>query len=155
MFVSPTKGRMSLSELVQDILGYINHDPQAEYQLVIGSDSHTGVGTHIVTAVIIRRMGKGARYFYRHTYHEVIRSLRQKLYYETAISIEVVQSLREQLEQSDAGQLNIEIHIDAGYVGPTRDLIKEIVGMVVANGFSAKVKPHSYAASSVADRHSK
>ncbi|HSL92979.1 MAG TPA: ribonuclease H-like YkuK family protein [Bacillota bacterium] len=155
MFVSPTKGTMSLQDMVADIISYINYDPYAEYQLVIGSDSHNGVGTHIVTAVIIRRLGKGARYFYRHTHHEIIRSLRQKLYYETAISLEVVQTLREQLEQDGVGQLNIEIHIDAGYVGPTRELIKEIVGMVVASGLSAKVKPHSFAASSVADRHSK
>ncbi|HSL93239.1 MAG TPA: ribonuclease H-like YkuK family protein [Bacillota bacterium] len=155
MFVSPTKGRMSLEDMVADILSYINYDQYAEYQLVIGSDSHNGAGTHIVTAIIIRRIGKGARYFYRHTYHEIIRSLRQKLYYETAISLEVVQTLREQLEQDGAGHLNIEIHIDAGYVGPTRELIKEIVGMVVANGLSAKVKPYSFAASSVADRHSK
>lgn len=155
MFVSPTRGQMSLEQMVTDILSYIHYDPHAEYQLVIGSDSHNGDGTHIVTAVIIRRLGKGARYFYRHTYHEIIRSLRQKLYYETAISLEVVQLLREQLEQDGVRPLNIEIHIDAGYVGPTRQLIKEIVGMVVANGLSVRVKPHSYAASSVADRHSK
>ena len=155
MFSSPTKGRMSLDEMIDDIVAYIRADVEAEYRLVIGSDSHTSLGTHIVTAVIIRRMGKGARYFYRHHYHRVIRSLRQKLYYETALSLEVVQTLKERLASFTPDQLNIEIHIDAGYVGATRDLIKEIVGMVVANGFEARVKPDSYAASAVADRHTK
>ena len=155
MFVSPTKGRMSVDEMVEDVVSYIRADRDAEYRLVIGSDSHTSEGTHIVTAVIIRRMGKGARYFYRHLYHKVIKSLRQKIYYETALSLEVVQTLKEKLAKTMASDMHIEIHIDAGYAGATRDLIKEIVGMVVANGFEAKVKPQSYAASAVADRHTK
>lgn len=155
MFVSPTAGRLSLEGLVDEIVAYVAVDTDAEYRLVIGSDSHTTVGTHIVTAIIIRRMGKGARYFYRHTYHDKIRSLRQKLYYETSVSLQVVQELRDQLDASGIAEPRIEIHIDAGYVGPTRDLIKEIVGMVLANGLQARVKPESYAASSVADRYSK
>jgi predicted RNase H-related nuclease YkuK (DUF458 family) len=146
---------MSLDEMVGDIVAYIGADIEAQYRLVIGSDSHTGEGTHIVTAVIIRRMGKGARYFYRHLYHQVIKSLRQKLYYETALSLDVVQTVKERLAAIVEGQLDIEIHIDAGYSGATRELIKEIVGMVVANGFEARIKPESYAASAVADRHTK
>jgi len=48
---------------------------------------------------------------------------------------------------------DLEIHIDVGALGPTRDMIREVVGMVNGNGFTAKTKPESWGASSVADKH--
>lgn len=48
---------------------------------------------------------------------------------------------------------NLEIHVDVGEHGDTRTMIKEVVGMVTGNGFVAKTKPHAYAASYVADKH--
>ncbi|MFZ5899548.1 MAG: ribonuclease H-like YkuK family protein, partial [Bacillota bacterium] len=49
----------------------------------------------------------------------------------------------------------VEIHIDVGSHGDTKDLIREVVGMVTGSGFNAKIKPDAYGASSVADRHTK
>jgi predicted RNase H-related nuclease YkuK (DUF458 family) len=51
--------------------------------------------------------------------------------------------------------VELEIHLDIGPDGETRDLIREIVGMVMGSGFNAKIKPDAYAASSVADRYTK
>jgi len=48
---------------------------------------------------------------------------------------------------------DLEIHIDVGSLGPTRDMIKEVVGMVTGNGFVAKTKPEAWGASTVADKH--
>ncbi|MDP3488068.1 MAG: ribonuclease H-like YkuK family protein [Bacillota bacterium] len=155
MFVSPTRGEMTLDALVSDIVEYVRTDKSAEYRLLIGTDSHTKQGTHMVTAIIIQRVGKGARYFYRHSHHLSMRSIRQKLFYETSLSLDVVFALRYKLAKNFLVGLKMEIHVDAGYVGPTRDLIREVVGMVVANGLVAKVKPNSFAASAVADRYTK
>ncbi|KAF0195604.1 MAG: hypothetical protein FD169_1282 [Bacillota bacterium] len=155
MFVSPTRGELTLEALVSDIVGYVRTEKSAEYRLLIGTDSHTKQGTHMVTAIIIQRVGKGARYFYRHSHHLSMRSLRQKLFYETSLSLDVVFALRDKLAKNFLVGLKMEIHVDAGYVGPTRDLIREVVGMVVANGLVAKVKPNSFAASAVADRFTK
>jgi predicted RNase H-related nuclease YkuK (DUF458 family) len=47
----------------------------------------------------------------------------------------------------------LEIHIDVGDVGPTREMIKEVVGMVTGNGFTAKTKPESFGAFSLADKN--
>ncbi|OIP75689.1 hypothetical protein CO121_01205 [bacterium (Candidatus Gribaldobacteria) CG_4_9_14_3_um_filter_36_15] len=44
------------------------------------------------------------------------------------------------------------IHADIGENGKTKDMIKEVVGLIRSNGFEAKVKPESFAASVVADR---
>ncbi|MDO8655133.1 MAG: ribonuclease H-like YkuK family protein, partial [bacterium] len=38
--------------------------------------------------------------------------------------------------------------------GPTRDMIREITGLIRGNGFEPVIKPDSFAASSVADRFS-
>lgn len=51
--------------------------------------------------------------------------------------------------------LDLEIHLDIGMNGPTRDLIKEMVGRVSGLGFTVKIKPCSTAASSLANRYTK
>jgi len=155
VFMSPTRGAMTLEQMVGDIANYVREDHSADYRLMIGTDSHTKQGTHMVTAIIIQRVGKGARYFYRHSHHLSMRSLRQKLFYETSLSLEVVFALRDKLARSLVAGLRMEIHVDAGYVGPTRELIREVVGMVVANGLVAQVKPYSFAASAVANKYTK
>ncbi len=155
MFISPSKGPMTLEAMVADIVDYVRTERTADYRLIIGTDSHTKRETHMVTAVIIQRVGKGARFFYRHTEHRGLSSLRQKLYYETAISLDVVHALKEKLYKSMLVGMRIEIHVDAGFVGASREIIREIVGMVMATGLEAKVKPDSFGASAVADRFTK
>lgn len=67
-----------------------------------------------------------------------------------AAAQEIVPLLREAISSA---KYDFEIHIDVGPMGPTRDMIKEVVGMVQGNGFKAKTKPESWGASSVADKH--
>ena len=73
------------------------------------------------------------------------------------MSLEIAQDLLAQLKSSMkvSQELNydFQIHIDVGQNGPTREMIKEVIGMVRGNGFRAKIKPDSYAASHVADRY--
>ena len=45
------------------------------------------------------------------------------------------------------------IHIDVGVNGPTKDLIDGISGMVKGYGFVPVIKPYSYGAFVVADKH--
>jgi len=40
-----------------------------------------------------------------------------------------------------------------GEQGQTRDMVKEVVGLIKSNGFEPKIKPESFAASVVADRY--
>ena len=44
------------------------------------------------------------------------------------------------------------IHADVGKNGATKDMIKEVTGLILGNGFTPMIKPESFAASSVADR---
>lgn len=155
-FVSPTDGPMTLTEVVTMIAQSIVELPDDSYRLIIGSDSQTKHVTLFVTAIILHRVGKGARYFYRKTYTKPINSLRQRIYYETTLSLEIAEMICTPLLKTVGDhELNIEIHVDIGSSGATRTFIKEIMGMVLANGYQAFIKPEAYGAAKVADRHSK
>ncbi|MEW6183880.1 MAG: ribonuclease H-like YkuK family protein [Bacillota bacterium] len=155
-FVSPSKGHMSFENMMTDIVDYIRDLPTSAYKVIIGSDSQVVQGeTHFITAVIVHRLGKGARYFYRKRSHRKIKSLRQKIFFETSLSLEIGSLVTKVLHDAGLDELKMEIHIDVGNHGDTRDLIREVVGMVVGSGFKAKIKPDAYGASSVADKHTK
>ncbi|MDD4238735.1 MAG: ribonuclease H-like YkuK family protein [Desulfotomaculaceae bacterium] len=154
-FISPTKGRMDFDEMMTDIIKYIKGLPTSSYKIIIGSDSMVKTETCFITAVIVHRLGKGARYFYRKKIQRKIKSLRQKIFYETALSLEVGGLVHTYFADNGFVHLNVEIHIDVGVKGETKDLIREVVGMVTGSGFTAKIKPEAYGASSVADKHTK
>lgn len=155
LFHSPTKGPLSYDRLISDLLDYVAEEPQAQYKLIVGTDSHTRTDLCFVTAIIVHRLGKGARYYYRRRHQAKIRSLRQKIFYETATSLTLAEKLAESLAEAGAKALNIEIHLDVGESGETKDLIRDVVGMVAGSGFHAEIKPNSYGASKVADRYTK
>jgi predicted RNase H-related nuclease YkuK (DUF458 family) len=147
---------MDLGRVAREITDYVTSDPEATYRLVIGTDSQTGDETHFVTAIIIHRQGKGGRYFYRHIHHDRIANLQQRVYFETAFSLETVDLLRSAMAKEGWPEdIPVEIHVDIGNVGETRAMIRDIVGMVVASGYQVRVKPDSFGASKIADRYTK
>lgn len=152
------------AEVIKKIKLFLEDDPQASYSLVIGTDSHEKQGTpegkaktiNLVTAVVVHRKGFGGRYFWKRKQQGNIYTLRDKIYAETLESLDFARKFVPVLKKQLNGKLpdyNLEIHVDVGQHGETREMIKEIVGMVTGHGFIAKTKPHSYAASYVADKH--
>src|SRR4030042_2107776 len=158
-FISPTKGKMAIDKVVDDLVAFMSEQPDYSYQLVIGTDSKTkklngDEKVSFVTAVVIHRKSKGGRYFWQKKKVTNLRSLRDKIYTETLLSIRLAEKVVLQLTQKLNGErYKLEIHIDVGDVGPTREMIKEVVGMVNGNGFVAKTKPEAYGAFVVADKH--
>lgn len=155
IFTSPTKGEMSFEEMMEETLSYIKGLPGSSYKIVVGTDSQVRRETCFVTAVIVHRLGKGARFFYRKLNQRKIISLRQKIFYETTMSLELGAKITDFLAKIGIEEFNVEIHIDVGHHGETKDLIREVVGMVTGSGFQAKIKPDSFGASSVADKYTK
>lgn len=161
LFISPTRGKLTVDQVLQDIYSYLYQDPESSYRLVIGTDSHERYLegqkiTNFVTAVVVHRIGKGGRYFWKNGTKTKTHSVRDKVYQETNLSLDLAQSFVPKLNRllNGASNWELEIHIDVGRSGETRSMIKEVVGMVVGSGYQAKTKPESFAASSVADRHS-
>ncbi len=158
-FQNPTKGKVEWGDIGKEIHDFIHTDPEEDYQLIIGSDSRskktkTESFIDLVSAIVIHRKGRGARYFFRKERVNNIYSLKEKLYQETIASLDLARNLLGLLKEDlDGYYEELEIHIDVGENGPSRAVIKELVGMVVGNGFRAKTKPGAYAASSVADKY--
>lgn len=158
-FYSPTKGQIETLGVIDDIADFVDEDPASFYSLIIGTDSQARKvnGKHeidFVTAIIVYRKGRGGRYYWQKDKREMQPILRDKIYTETLMSLDVAQKLVPEIRKKvSPGKYDLEIHIDVGPLGPTREMIREVVGMVTGNGFVAKTKPESWGASSVADKH--
>jgi len=144
---------MSLGTLLKKIESFIAEDPKAQYKIVIGSDSQTTQhATMYVTALIVQRVGKGSCFFYRKIKQKPMFNLRNRIYTETQLSLELVDTLKNEGISELLSEWPMEIHLDIGQKGETRQLIQEVVGWVTSIGYVAKIKPNSFGASSVADR---
>ncbi|MFH1671424.1 MAG: ribonuclease H-like YkuK family protein [Candidatus Portnoybacteria bacterium] len=157
IFRSPTKGKMELAKVAREISDYIGKDSENKYRLIVGTDSNGCEKADFVTAIIVCRVGRGGRYFWKKTNGgKIYHTLRDRIYQEVTLSLKTAQDILGQLEttvKASQPSYDFQIHIDVGQNGPTREMIKEVVGMVRGNGFDAKIKPESYAASNIADKY--
>lgn len=160
-FISPSRGKRDFLDVISDVAEFVNEDSASKYSVVVGTDSdelaqangHTGLAD-FVSVITVHRVGKHGRYFWKHipnvkTFDRHDRVLKEA-YYSLELAQRVVVQLRERLNEC---LYDFEIHLDIGHNGPTKSMIQEIVGMITGNGFTARIKPDSYAANKVADRH--
>ncbi len=154
LFHNPTVGRLTFNEVVVSITAEMEKDPKAHYEILIGTDSSSGPeDVDFVSAIVIHKLGKGARYFWTRTRKERVPSLRQKIWREAWMSFELAQRVLEALASFSLLQFNLEIHVDIGENGRTKEMIDGVVGMIMGSGLAVRIKPQAYAASSVADKY--
>lgn len=155
MFQSPTHGELELEMVRAHILEFLSRDEGSTYQIVVGTDSqpHNGKGVDFVTAIVVHRIGHGGIYFWRRAVNKKPYVLRQRMYEEATMSLVTAEEVVALLHKDGITKYDVEIHVDIGAFGPTREMISEIIGMIRGNGFEVKMKPDSYAASKVADRY--
>lgn len=154
-FYSPTYGSLNLISVRKLLLEFIEKAPDYKYRLVVGTDSQpkNSHGVDFVTAIVIHRMGFGGIYFWKRIIDPKKYILRSRIYQEAALSLACADELLELLKNDGITKYDVEIHVDIGSVGDTKEMINEVVGMVRNCGFNVKTKPFSYGASKVADRH--
>lgn len=154
-FYSPTYGSLPVNILREKALEFIEQAPDQKYHLIIGTDSQpkNGQGADFVTAIVIHRKGYGGIYFWRRVIERKKMVLRSRIYLEASLSLECAQEILEVLKSDGITKYDIEIHVDIGSFGDTKEMISEVVGMVRSLGFNVKTKPDAYGASKVADRH--
>ena len=150
-FNTPSGLKVSLAEVLLQVKEFINKDSQKTYRLIIGTDSENHDGVDFVTAIVIYRVGNGGKYFYRRLHEANRLVMRDRIWKEVLMSLEVAQIIISQFK--DFNNFEFEIHVDVGQNGPTKALIQEVTGVIRGSGFNVKTKPESYGASNVADRH--
>ncbi len=158
-FVSPTFGVLSFEEVIESIVKFMDESPKNKYKIVVGSDSQTKYNyADFVSIIAIHKVGSGGRYFWRRTHHHKQINLRSRIYKEAIDSMDIASKLIEALKNHLGNnhfvfKYNIEIHVDIGNGGPTREMINEIVGMIRGSGFDVRTKPEAYGASVIADKY--
>lgn len=155
LFQSYTYGLCTPDKLKQSVESYLEAEPLRQYRLVIGTDSQTKnvSETDFVVALIIHRVGRGGIYFWKRIVEQKKYRLRDRMYQEAIYSLQEAQEFLQLFKGNGITKFDLEIHVDVGHKGETREMIAEIVGMVRSSGFAVKTKPDSFAASKVADRH--
>lgn len=146
-----------MEQVVDDLLAEVSRHPDDKYCLMIGSDSHPRANhqaVKFVSAIILHRVGKGARYYIHRELVSHMYSLRQRMFTEAGYSLQLGGMLSEALH-ARGEQWRIEVHLDIGHKGATKQLIREIVAWIQSSGYDARIKPDSYCASKVADRYTK
>jgi len=164
------KRHISFEEVVEEIVKYVNNKSEARYKITVGTDSEGANSTYFVTAIAVLRVGNGGKYFWTRSEKTFCPTLRDRIYKETMHSIMFVQELKSRLKERlgeeffwparqyqsmamTGGDNKITVHLDVGKNGPTKDFIESVVGMVKGYGFEAIIKPDSYCAFVLADRH--
>lgn len=161
-FFSPTRGKIDKNEVVLEIINYILAKPDKFYDIIVGCDSSSGQEPHFPIAIVVLRVGEGGKFFLKKIAYKERKfySWKERILEEVMLSCQMALSLKESFDcqiGKKAGQLSYRlryIHADVGENGQTRDMIKEVTGLIKGNGFEPKIKPESFVASSVADRFS-
>ena len=146
---------LTISEVIKEIVAFMAADQKQCYKVTIGTDSEllANKNADFVTAVVVHRVGHGGRYFWRRFDLGKFHTLRDRMIKEALVSIDLAQGILAELKKAPLPEFGFEIHADIGEHGPTKAVIQEVVGMIRANNFEVKIKPYSYAATNVADRH--
>ena len=154
-FNSPTFGQLTFAEVIFRMGKYMHDEPSYKYRVIVGTDSQANGGKtyDFVTAAIVHRIGGGGIYFWQRERISRQFALKERMYEEATRSMVFAQNLMERFDKEGFFGFDLEIHVDIGRVGETREVVNEVVGMIRGSGFEVKVKPEAYGASTVADRH--
>lgn len=160
-FISPTYGKVDMTKMIEIMNNfYQTHKDFGSFNVIVGTDSQNFSDTKMVSAIVLQCEGRGGIYFYKIERIPRIQDVRQKLNFETQASLQYADELLKIMAETNEElfeAITFSIHIDAGHnpKGKTKELIPSLVGWIHACGYECCVKPHSFAASTIANRISK
>jgi len=167
-FFSPSKGNLAFAQVIKEIHEYISADSEFFYDIIVGCDSPSSDKPFFPIAIVVLRTGAGGRFFlkkmhypdaYLKRFMNVPTNWKQRILQEVYLSCELALTLRETLEKEfgkSRPNFNYQfqyIHADVGEQGRTKEMVREVTGLIKSNGFEPRIKPFSFAASVVADRY--
>ena len=141
------------------ILNWLNQaklDKDNEYELIVGTDSHLhGREFRFISVVCLYKKGKGGYYYYTTSYQprqNYKGNQKARMFHEVSLSVDLANWLL------DTAEMIPSIHIDASPKGSghfTAAFSDQLRGVVLSHGFECELKPTSWVANAVADKHSK
>ncbi len=160
-FYNPTVGSLNYEEVIEEILDYMNSASEESYDVIVGCDSSSENKPNFPIAIVVLRKGRGGRFFLKRTDYSALSkesfgSWKERILEEVFLSCQLAVELKDDLAAAvgdDRPNYEFQyIHADIGKNGITKDMIKEVTALIKGNGFKPKIKPHSFAASIIADR---
>jgi hypothetical protein len=165
-FYNPTRGNLLLDEAMEEMIRYMQERKEMFYEIIVGCDSSSEEQPNFPLAIAILRVGEGGRFFlkkvkYPGDFNKRFVNLRGRILQEVLLSCELATFFKENFNKkiksikNNGFRYQIRyIHADIGENGKTKDMIKELTGLIIGNGFEPKIKPESCIASTLADRYS-
>ncbi|RAO99921.1 hypothetical protein PW5551_00600 [Petrotoga sp. 9PW.55.5.1] len=145
---SPTFGVVESNDLKELINVFAENK---KYKILVGTDSHAK-NSHVLfaTAIVIYRIGNGGTYFYNIKYEQKHYDMFSRLIKEAELSLKVAEFLENYLNFKKP-----EVHLDIGLNGKSKEVFNTITGYVKGLGYDYKIKPESFAATSIAHLYTK
>lgn len=161
-FYNPTKGNLKIYQVFEEILNYILEKPDNFYDIIVGCDSSSGLEPHFPVVVVVLRVGEGGRFFIKKIFYKNRKfyNWKERILEEVLLSCELALFLKDNFQKKIKNfnqKFNYQfryIHADIGENGATKEMIKEVAGLIRGNGFEPKIKPEAFVATTVADRYS-
>ena len=135
---------------VKDMLATLSEVLVCQRVVFIGTDSQQSASrTEFVTVIVVHEPTKGGRIFYTRESVPRIKSRRERLLKEVWLSVATALEVSPMLAEDSS----LEVHVDANpnTKFESSKYVKEMVSMVVSQGFAYKIKPDAWAAMHVAD----
>lgn len=121
-----------------------------ERKINIGTDSQKhGTNHEFVTCVVILKPGKGGRVFYTKEKHNKKFSLREKLFKEAYMSVETAMELNPAIPED--WEIIVHLDVNPNTKFKSSEHVKQLVGLVVGQGFEAVIKPFAWCSSHVSE----
>lgn len=160
---------MSFERVFRNIEQFMEKDPTGNFKLMFGTDSQVfSRETRFITGIVIQQERKGVWACFRKVIiPRKMTNLYERISYETTLTEEVVSLFSNEKKDSlidivlpnvyKGASFTIEGHIDigSGKRNKTSIFVKEMISRMNTLGVKAKIKPHSFVASSYANRFTK
>lgn len=152
---TPNKEHVFWQEIINNINYVVNQDIQ--HMITVGADSQTyeNLTVYIVVICIVSDCEPFKRnYYFSKIKEEKEYSLYNRIYKEAKLSIDIATAIKDLTSSA----CNIDVHLDVSSPeakAKTSKYAKGLMHLVNAFDFDVSIKPNSWAASSIADKHSK
>lgn len=155
--VPGVKEHLTLNEVFRQVSEY-TRVAGYEYDVGIGTDSQMiGHVFQFISVVSVHRVGKGGFYFYHKSFMPrakfPVENQKMRMFHEVARSIDLA------VDMQSAVSITPIVHVDASPPSKkeefTAQFSEQLRGYVTSCGFVCMLKPESYIANAIADRHTK